>query len=126
MSTHTTFADCRKAIRTAKTKPTKVHIRIAVKMLKEMEAFIDGLEVQEPRKTWNTLARKARKNLNSNQRMELRQARKNIALTYIELPKEDSYKARRGVTHTPLEIGENETPSQAYRRMREERRTANI
>ena len=112
------FTDIRSAVRLAKQQPTTKNKRIAMRLLKEMTAHITSLEVVEDFSGRN-LARKARLRLNSNQRMEHRQARTNICTTYLKSEVEPSYKVRRCAIS--LEIRDGETAEQAYLRSKEER-----
>ena len=68
---------------------------------------------------YNTLARKTRLRLNSNQRLEHRQARTQICTTYLNGEVEPSYKAPRCAIS--LEIREGETAEQAYLRTKAHR-----
>jgi len=112
------FTDIRSAVRLAKQQPTTKNKRIATLLIKEMTAHISSLEEVEDFSGRN-LARKVRLGLNSNQRMEHRQARTNICVTYLKSEVEPSYKARRCAIS--LEIRDGETPEQAYLRSKEER-----
>jgi len=112
------FTDIRSAVRLAKQQPTTKNKRIAMRLIKEMTAHISSLEEVEDFSGRN-LARKVRLGLNSNQRMEHRQARTNICTTYLKSEVEPSYKARRCAIS--LEIRDGETAEMAYLRSKEER-----
>ena len=125
------FKTCRKAVNQAKYSATPEKKAIALKLLAKLTEAVSSLaEVAETRTSSskkrdnNPLARKVRKNLNSNQRMEVRQARTNVVSTeFLEMEGgvPPSYKAKR---NNDFVIRDGETPETAYRRMKGERLAA--
>jgi len=126
------FKTCRKAVNQAKYSCTAEKKALALKLLTELtEAVASLTEVAETRtssskkKKDNPLARKVRKNLNSNQRMEQRQARTNVVKTeFLEMEGgvPPSHKATR--SSNDFVVREGETPTEAYYRMRNDRHNA--
>lgn len=128
------FKTCRKAINQAKYSCTAEKKALALKLLTELtEAVASLTEVAETRtssskkKKDNPLARKVRKNLNSNQRMEVRQARTNVVKTeFLEMEGgvPPSHKASRTRSSNDFVVRDGETPTEAYYRMRNDRHNA--
>jgi len=89
------FKDCRVAVSEATARPTEQSKAMALKLLKELtESILSLTEVEQPSNGWK-LAKKARKSLDGNQRLEHQQARTCVCTTYIRREAEKSYQSPR-------------------------------
>ena len=71
--------------------------------------------VQKPKASKKSKTSNRRAKLNSNQRLEVRQAKANVAESYIETPKQSAKQNKPKVTETPFELAEGQDPIEAAR-----------
>ena len=71
--------------------------------------------VQKPKASKKSKTSNRRAKLNSNQRLEVRQAKANVAESYIETPKQSAKQNKPKVAEVPFELSEGQCPIEAAR-----------
>ena len=71
--------------------------------------------VRKPKASKKTSSSNRRAKLNSNQRLEVRQAKANVAESYIEAPKQSAKQNQPKVAEVPFELSEGQCPIEAAR-----------
>ena len=71
--------------------------------------------VQKPKASKKSKTSNRRAKLNSNQRLEVRQAKANVAESYIETPKQSAKQNQPKVAEVPFELTEGQCPIEAAR-----------
>ena len=69
----------------------------------------------QPKAAKKTLSSNYRAKLNPNQRLEVQQAKANVAESYIETPKQSAKQNKPKVSETPFELTEGQCPIEAAR-----------